>query len=74
MLSKLGIFMTTQELTAVYNQFDKNRDGHISYDEFINTVKTDMNEKRLAVVKHAWQSLDEMAAGKISWGKLQTAY
>ncbi len=46
--------MTTQELTAVYNQFDKNRDGHISYDEFINTVKTDMNEKRLAVVKHAW--------------------
>jgi len=74
MLSKLGIFMTTQELTAVYNQFDKNRDGHISYDEFINTVKTDMNEKRLAVVKHAWQSLDEMAAGKIAWGKLQTAY
>lgn len=58
----------------MYNQFDKNRDGHISYDEFINTVKTDMNEKRLAVVKHAWQTLDESAAGKISWGKLQTAY
>jgi Ca2+-binding EF-hand superfamily protein len=54
MLSKLGIFMTTQELTAVYNQFDKNHDGQISYDEFINTVRTDMNEKRLAVVKHAW--------------------
>jgi Ca2+-binding EF-hand superfamily protein len=58
----------------VYNQFDKNRDGHISYDEFITTVKTDMNEKRLAVVKHAWQSLDEAGAGRISWGKLQTAY
>ena len=33
-----------------------------------------MNEKRLAVVKHAWNSLDESRTGKISWGKLQTAY
>lgn len=33
-----------------------------------------MNEKRLAVVKHAWQSLDESGSGKIAWGKLQTAY
>ena len=33
-----------------------------------------MNEKRLAVVKHAWQSLDESGSGRISWGKLQTAY
>lgn len=33
-----------------------------------------MNEKRLAVVKHAWQSLDESGTGKIPWGKIQTAY
>lgn len=33
-----------------------------------------MNEKRLAVVKHAWQSLDENNEKRISWGKLQTAY
>jgi Ca2+-binding EF-hand superfamily protein len=39
MISKLGIFMTTQELTAVYNQFDKNRDGKIAYDEFVATIK-----------------------------------
>lgn len=39
MISKIGVFMTTQELTAVYNQFDRNRDGHISYEEFINTIR-----------------------------------
>lgn len=33
-----------------------------------------MNEKRLAVVKHAWQSLNEASGDSISWGKLQTAY
>jgi Ca2+-binding EF-hand superfamily protein len=39
MCSKLGAFMTTQELTCVYNSFDKNRDGTISYEEFINTIR-----------------------------------
>jgi Ca2+-binding EF-hand superfamily protein len=39
MISKMGIFITTQELTAVYNQFDHNRDGMIAYEEFVNTVK-----------------------------------
>lgn len=33
-----------------------------------------MNEKRLAVVKHAWQTLNETGSGNIPWGKLQTAY
>jgi Ca2+-binding EF-hand superfamily protein len=39
MISKIGVFMTTQELTAVYNQFDRNRDGQISYEEFLNTIR-----------------------------------
>ena len=39
MTSKLGVFMTTQELTCVYNHFDKNRDGHIAYEEFINAIR-----------------------------------
>lgn len=39
MTSKLGVFMTTQELTCVYNHFDKNRDGNIAYEEFINAIR-----------------------------------
>ncbi len=31
--------MTTQELTCVYNHFDKNKDGHIAYEEFINAIR-----------------------------------
>ena len=78
--------MTTQELTAVYNQFDRNRDGQISYQEFINAIKvkwkqifngngqSDMNEKRLAVVKHAWQFLDQAGQRQVPWTQLQAAY
>ena len=39
MVSKLGVFLARQELTTIYNQFDKNRDGVIAYDEFVNTIK-----------------------------------
>lgn len=35
LLSKLGVFLTTQELRAVYDTYDSNKDGHISYADFI---------------------------------------
>lgn len=63
-ISKIGVFLARQELTTVYNFFDKNKDGQIQYDEFIGTLRvsftsnltqqSDMSERRLAVVKHAW--------------------
>jgi len=33
-----------------------------------------MNEKRLAVVKHAWQFLDSTGAKRVSFGQLNKAY
>lgn len=38
-LAKIGVFLTTQELTTVYNHFDVNKDGNIQYEEFINTLR-----------------------------------
>jgi Ca2+-binding EF-hand superfamily protein len=35
----LGIFLKKQELTTVYNSFDTNKDGHINYEEFVNTLR-----------------------------------
>jgi len=58
LLSKAGIYLTTQELTCVYNHFDTNKDGYISYPEFVQMIRTEMSEKRLSVIKHAFQFLD----------------
>ena len=33
-----------------------------------------MNEKRLAVVKHAWQALDDAGAGRVSAEDLKIKY
>ena len=41
----------------MYDSFDKNRDENISYAEFLEFIRNDMSEKRLAVVKHAFDFL-----------------
>lgn len=39
MMSKMGVFLARQELTTVYNHFDQNKDGNISYQEFLATLR-----------------------------------
>ena len=38
-IARLGIFLTTQELTCIYNNFDANGDGMIHYNEFVNALR-----------------------------------
>jgi len=57
MLTSLGVFLSTQELRTLHNHFDANKDGRVSYDEFIQAMRTDMSDSRLAVVKRAWQEV-----------------
>lgn len=39
MFSKIGVFLSTQELRNMYDHFDINKDGMISYAEFVNAVR-----------------------------------
>jgi Ca2+-binding EF-hand superfamily protein len=57
-VAKIGAFLTMQEYTTVYNSFDLDGDGEIHFKEFVQALRTDFAEKRLAVVKHAWNFLD----------------
>ncbi|KAL4478841.1 hypothetical protein ABPG72_009667 [Tetrahymena utriculariae] len=74
LLSKLGVFLTTQELRAVYDTYDTNRDEQISYAEFVQMIRTTISDKRLAVVKHAFQFLDRRGSGKLAIQDLVQQY
>lgn len=65
-LARLGVFLTTQELRAVYNVYDTNKDGNIAYSEFVELIRTNISEKRLAAVRHAFRFLDPYQVGVIS--------
>lgn len=53
-MSQLGVFLARQELRVVFDNFDQNKDGNIAYNEFVNVLKADMSNDRLAIVKKAW--------------------
>lgn len=74
LMSKAGIYLTTQELTCVYNFFDANKDGFINYVEFIQLIRTQMSEKRLSIVKHAFQFLNVNNEDKIRIDDLLRLY
>jgi len=43
-----------ESLDVLFTAFDINRDGTISYDEFIRIVRGDLTPPRLALVKKAY--------------------
>ena len=73
-LNSIGAFVTTQELRTVFDMFDLNKDGQIHYQEFLNTLRANMAHKRLAVVKHAFQFLDQSGSGKLCFENLCKIY
>lgn len=38
-MSKLGVFLTRQELRVVFDTFDVNKDGNVQWTEFVEGLK-----------------------------------
>ena len=62
-LSKVGLFITTQEQTELFRYYDKNADGQISVSEFLQGLQSSMSDRRLSAVKAAFQYLDSGSQG-----------
>lgn len=62
---KMGVFLSTQELRVVFEAFDLNCDGQISFAEMLETLRVSnglnsnlqnqVSPDRVSVVKQAWQ-------------------
>jgi len=57
----------------VYDHFDHNKDGQISYAEFVDGLKSNMSENRLKIVQHAWAKLSG-GANCVSFESLVSKY
>ena len=49
----------------IFAAFDANRDGHINYDEFLRTIRGELNEFRLNLVTKAFKVMDKDGSGEI---------
>ena len=42
----MGVFLARQELRVVFDNFDLNKDGNISYSEFVNALRVSLKPLR----------------------------
>ena len=59
-LNSFGVFLSTQEIRTIKEAFPAN--GRIDYWAFIQNIRQDISQKRLATIDHCW---DEPSNGEI---------
>ena len=69
-----GIPITDDEVSAVVKYFDTNRDGKISFDEFLRAIRGDLNARRTKMVHMAYDVLDKTKDGLVTIEDIMIAY
>jgi len=69
-----GVKISDLEVTAIVKYFDKNKDGKISFDEFLRAVWGDLNERRRNLVHLAYSKLDKNGDGTVKIDDLLITY
>jgi len=62
-LKENGHNLSPSEFERVFKYFDRNNDGKITYDEFLNTLRGDLNDRRRGLVDQAYNKLDRDKSG-----------
>ena len=66
--------LNDDEITCVFNYFDKEKTGLINYVKFINAIRGPMSPKRVAIVKEAFKKLDVDKSGQVEISEIKLQY
>lgn len=73
-LNDYRVAVSSDEANKLYQLFDTNRDGTLSYDEFLRGVIGEMNQTRRNLVKKAFDKLDKNRNGIIELDDIKGVY
>eukprot|EP00947_MAST-08B_sp_MAST-8B-sp1_P005466 g5466.t1 len=62
------------DLKLVFDCFDHNKDGVVSYDEFIGGIRGKMSARRRSIVEAAFQSFDADRSGQVTLAEVAACY
>ncbi|RYH20192.1 hypothetical protein EON65_24245 [archaeon] len=65
---------TAAQVKAIFDHFDKDKSGAISFDEFLNGVRGQLNSRRKQLVLMAFERLDADKSGVIELSDIQSKY
>jgi Ca2+-binding EF-hand superfamily protein len=69
-----GLNISEAEVTAILKYFDTNKDGKLSFDEFLRAIRGDLNERRRKMVHMAYKVLDKDGSGQVTIADIEQAY
>ena len=58
-----GLNISEIEVTQIVKHFDTNKDGMLSFDEFLRAIRGSLNERRRDLVHQAYKVLDKDGSG-----------
>lgn len=73
-LSDYGLRFSEDEFQGLWRFVDRDDSGSIDYDEFLRAIRGDMNERRVGMVKLAWEVLDKTGDGRVTIEDLKGTY
>lgn len=73
-LAAFGVFPKKVEIQALMKFYDINKDGNISYDEFVSGLRDELTDRRRAMVDKAFASLDRDGSGVITASDIMDIY
>lgn len=69
-----GIDLSEIEISQIMKHFDVNKDGKLSFDEFMRAIRGDMNARRTDMVHQAYKVLDKDGSGQVTIKDIEIAY
>ena len=73
-IKNAGLKVPQEALEELFNNFDYDNSGAISYDEFMVKILGEMNERRIAVVKAAFNKIDLDKSGVVELNEVKRWY
>lgn len=61
-----GFNLSVEEAQHLLNHFDRDGNGTVSYDEFLRTLKGELNESRKKWIRAAYDKLDVNKDGRVT--------
>lgn len=69
-----GLNLSEIEVTQIVKHFDTNKDGQISFDEFLRAIRGELNDRRRNMVHLAYRVLDKDGSGQVTLDDIRIAY
>ena len=68
------IGLSDKQVVTAFGIFDRDGSGEISYDEFLRTIRGEMNSTRAAIAKKAFKIMDKDGSGKLDINDIRGTY